>query len=75
MGAVLEFPVERLRANLPDPRYYRPPLGWIKRRARRIQRLYGVDRRAAIHDAHVDYVAFTGLRDAHLVALAKEMHR
>ena len=36
----------------------RPPLGWIKRRARRLERFYGVKRRAAIWDAALDYVTF-----------------
>lgn len=41
------------------PSYVRPPLTWITRRARRIQRVYGVARRMAIYDAWVDYVNFT----------------
>jgi hypothetical protein len=40
--------------------YQRPTLGWIKRRARRLMRFYGIDRRLAIFDAATDYVAFTG---------------
>jgi hypothetical protein len=36
----------------------RPPVGWIKRRARRLERFYGVQRRAAIWDAALDYVTF-----------------
>lgn len=35
-------------------------IGWIKRRARRIQRFYAIDRKLAIHDAWVDWIAFTG---------------
>lgn len=37
-------------------------LGWIKRRARRIERFYGVSRKLAIHDARLDYVAFQGIK-------------
>jgi hypothetical protein len=36
----------------------RPPLGWIKRRARRLERFYQVERRIAIWDAALDYVTF-----------------
>lgn len=35
-------------------------LGWIKRRARRIQRFYGVDRKLAVFDARLDYLLFQG---------------
>lgn len=35
--------------------------GWIKRRARRIQRFYGVGRRLAVHDAWTDWIAFMGV--------------
>lgn len=35
-------------------------LGWIKRRARRIQKFYGVDRRLAVFDARVDFFMFKG---------------
>lgn len=42
-------------------RYARPPLRWITRRARRIERFYKVARRLAIHDAWLDYIEFTGM--------------
>lgn len=35
-------------------------IGWIKRRARRLQRFYAIDRKLAIHDAWVDWISFTG---------------
>ena len=35
-------------------------LGWIKRRARRLERCYGVDRKLAIYDARLDYLMFQG---------------
>jgi hypothetical protein len=35
-------------------------LGWIKRRARRLERFYGVDRKLAIYDARLDYLLFQG---------------
>ena len=34
--------------------------GWIKRRARRIQRFYNVTRKLAVYDARIDYLAFVG---------------
>jgi hypothetical protein len=47
--------------------YQRPALSWIKRRARRLQRAYGVARRLAIFDAWLDYVDFTGVQPEHPV--------
>jgi hypothetical protein len=47
--------------------YQRPTLAWIKRRARRLQRAYGVARRLAIFDAWCDYINFTGIQPDHLV--------
>lgn len=41
-----------------DPRYHRPRLQWIKRRARRLMKAYGLERRLAIYDANRDYVDF-----------------
>lgn len=38
----------------------RSKIGWIKRRARRLQRFYGIDRKLAVHDAWTDYIAFMG---------------
>lgn len=35
-------------------------LGWIKRRARRIQRFYNVSRKLAVYDARMDWLAFVG---------------
>ena len=41
-------------------RYARPRLAWIKARARRLVRFYGVSRRLAIADAALDYATFVG---------------
>lgn len=35
-------------------------LGWIKRRARKIERFYGVCRKLAIYDARQDFLLFQG---------------
>jgi len=51
-----------------DSRYARPPLAWIKRRARRLQTHYGVPRRLAIFDAWRDYIDFAIGRPVGLVA-------
>lgn len=34
--------------------------GWIRRRARRIQKFYQVQRKVAVHDAWLDYINFVG---------------
>lgn len=33
---------------------------WIRRRAKRLKRFYGVSRAIAVHDAHLDWVGFMG---------------
>lgn len=43
-------------------------LGWIKRRARRIERFYKVSRKLAVYDARLDYIAFLGRPTFTLVA-------
>lgn len=50
------------RQPAPSFSHARPPLRWITRRARRIERFYKVTRRLAIHDAWLDYIEFTGLK-------------
>jgi hypothetical protein len=35
-------------------------LAWIKRRARRLERFYGVARRIAVYDAWMDWTMFKG---------------
>lgn len=47
--------------------YQRPLLTWIKRRARRLQRCYGVSRRLAVFDAWTDYIHFTGAQQRQLL--------
>ena len=36
--------------------------GWIKRRARRLQRFYGISRKLAVYAARRDFLSFTGVR-------------
>lgn len=33
---------------------------WIRRRAKRLMRFYGVGRQMAVHDAHLDWITFMG---------------
>lgn len=49
--------------------YARAPLGWIKRRARRLQKFYGITRRIAVFDAWRDYAEFCLWQSAHLVSV------
>ncbi|MFD2299923.1 hypothetical protein QRO11_03620 [Paracidovorax citrulli] len=60
-----------LQLPAPEQAYQRPPLRWIIRRARRIQRAYGVTRRLAIFDARRDYCDFVGLSHKHLLQLVR----
>ncbi len=55
----------------PEQAYRRPPLGWIIRRARRLQRAYGVSRRMAIFDARRDYLDFVGLHHKQLLRIVQ----
>lgn len=34
--------------------------GWIKRRARRLQRFYNITRKLAVYDARMDFLTFLG---------------
>lgn len=52
-----------------DASYERQPLAWVKRRARRLQRFYGITRRLAIFDAWCDYSQFCLGHGAHLTSL------
>lgn len=49
--------------------YERPQLAWVKRRARRLQRFYRIDRRLAVFDAMRDYTEFCVGRCARLVSI------
>lgn len=35
-------------------------LGWIKRRARRLEKFYGISRKLAVFDARLDFVLLQG---------------
>lgn len=53
--------------------YQRPPLRWITRRARRLERAFHCSRRIAIYEAALDYACFTGMhRDRLLQLITRE---
>ncbi len=54
--------------------YQRPPLGWIKRRAKRLIRAYSIERRYAIACAADDYSDFTLMHRERLSQLLKGEH-
>lgn len=41
--------------------YARPLLRWVRRRARKLQQAFGIDRREAVNEAALDYASFTGM--------------
>ncbi len=51
--------------------YRRPPLRWITRRARALQRGFGISRRVAIYHAALDYDSFQGLHRERLLCLVQ----
>lgn len=55
-----DLPEQPEGSEVMPARYERPRLTWIKRRARRLMRFYGVKRRFAIADAAMDYTYFVG---------------
>lgn len=63
----------RVPAPAARPSYARHALGWTKRRARRIQRGYGVPRRVAVTHALLDYLLFTAPRDARITKLTRQL--
>ena len=70
--SLLNFPAPK-RLTSPSV-FHRPPLLWITRRARRLQRFYGVDRRLAIYDAWRDYIDFTGRQQRSLLLVKGADH-
>lgn len=70
--SVLKFPAPSRLTGSAD--FHRPPLLWITRRARRLQRFYGVDRRLAIHDAWRDYIDFMGIQHRRLSLVKGARH-
>lgn len=65
----MEIDVIHVEISLMEADYKRPPLGWIKRRAKRLQRAYGITRRIAIASAADDYYTFTHMHRGRLSQL------
>ena len=66
--------VINLALPMSEADYQRPPLAWIKRRARRLIRAYRIDRRYAIACAADDYSDFTLMHRERLSQLLKGGH-
>ncbi|WP_314971748.1 hypothetical protein [Comamonas testosteroni] len=66
--------VIHLALPMSEADYQRPPLGWIKRRAKRLMRAYSIDRRYAIACAADDYSDFTLMHRERLSQLLKGEH-
>lgn len=56
MSKVISFPVAAVMA---EADYRRPPLAWIKRQARRLERGFNCPRRLAVIEAVEQYFMFT----------------
>lgn len=70
----MHLDVIHITVPLSEADYHRPPLGWIKRRAKHLQRAYGITRRLAIASAADDYSTFTHMRRERLSQLLKGGH-
>lgn len=66
--------VIRLSVPMTEADYRRPELSWVKRRARRLQRFFKVDRAIAIAEALDDYHLFTRMHRERLVNLIQGGH-
>ncbi|MCD6663487.1 MAG: hypothetical protein LT082_08815 [Comamonas sp.] len=63
---VVQLPLNRVLA---EADYRRPPLAWIKRRTRRIERFFQVPRRVALYEATTDYYQFTRMHRERVLRL------
>ena len=66
MSGVIHLPVARV---LSEADYRRPPLAWITRRARRIERFFNVSRRVAVMEAAEHYFTFTRMHRERVLTL------
>ncbi len=66
MSNVIQLPAALLHA---EADYRRPPLAWIKRRARRIERFFQVSRRIAVMEATQDFFTFTRMHRERVLTL------
>lgn len=61
--------VIHLAISLAEADYSRPPLRWVIRRARRLQRFFGVQRRLAVAEAINDYFCFSRMHRERVLKL------
>lgn len=66
--------VIQLALPMSEADYQRPPMGWIKRRARRLQSAFQITRRIAIAAAADDFSTFTHMHRERLSQLLKGGH-
>ena len=66
MSNVIQLPVNRVMA---EADYRRPPLAWITRRARRLERAFKVSRRVAVAEAVENYFMFTRMHRERVLTL------
>ena len=66
MSNVIQLPAALVYA---EADYRRPPLAWIKRRARRIERFFQVSRRIAVMEATQDFFTFTRMHRERVLTL------
>lgn len=65
-ASVVCLPLDRV---LQEANYRRPPLRWITRRARRLERAFDVSRRTAVMEASTDYYLFTRMHRERVLRL------
>jgi hypothetical protein len=63
---VIQLPARLVHA---EADYRRPPLAWITRRARRIERFFQVSRRVAVAEAVENYFTFTRMHRERVLKL------
>lgn len=66
--------VIRLSVPMTEADYHRPELSWVKRRARRLQRFFKVDRAIAVAEALDDYYLFTRMHRDRMLTLIQGGH-
>ncbi len=66
MNLVIALCAQQVQA---EADYRRPPLAWITRRARRIERAFGVSRRVAVMEAAENYFLFTRMHRERVLSL------
>jgi len=66
MNRVIALCAQQVQA---EADYRRPPLAWITRRARRLERAFNVSRRVAVAEAVENYFTFTRMHRERVLTL------